>query len=43
MFWVVITVNVNAAEVRGTVNPLVETRNKALMGSIDESPETILV
>ena len=43
LFWVVITVNVNADKDRGTVNPLVESRNKALAGSMDESPEIIPV
>ena len=35
-----VAVNVNAGEVKGTVSPLVKTRNKALMGSTDESAET---
>ena len=43
LFWVVITVNVNADEDRGTVNPLVVSRSKALAGSMDKSPETIPV
>ena len=43
LFWAVVTVNFNAEEVRGTVSHLVESRNKSLVGSMDESPETILV
>ena len=36
-----VAVNVNAGEVKGTVSPLVKTSNRALMGSTDESAETI--
>ena len=43
LFQVVITFNVNADEVRDTVRPLVESRNKAFVGSMDEFPETIPV
>ena len=32
-------VNVNAYEVKGTASPLVKTREKTLMGSMDESAE----
>ena len=41
LFGVVVAVNVNTREIKGTVSPLVKTRNKALMGSTDESAETI--
>ena len=43
LFWVVTTININAYEDRGTANSLVESRNKALVGSMDESRETIPV
>ena len=36
-----VAVNVNAGEVKGTVSHLVKDRNKALMGSTDDSAETI--
>ena len=34
-----VAVNVNAGEVKGTVSLLVKTRNKALMGSMNESAD----
>ena len=40
LYWVAVTVNVNADEVKGTVSTLVDSRNKVLMGSTEESPET---
>ena len=43
LFSVIITVNVNADEDRGIVRVLVESRNKALAGAMDEFPETIPV
>ena len=41
--WVAVTVNVNADEVKRTVSTLVDSRNKVLMGSTEEFPETIPV
>ena len=43
MFWLVVAVNFNADEVRGAVSLLVESRSKALVSSVNESAETILV
>ena len=40
---VVVTVNVNADEFKGTVSTLVDSRNKSLVGFIEESLETIVV
>ena len=41
LFWVAVAINVNAGVVKGTVSPLVKTRNKTLMGSMDKSVETM--
>ena len=43
MFWVAVTVNVNADEAKGTVSTLGDSRNKPLVGSTEDSPETIPV
>ena len=40
-FWVLVTANVNADEVRGAISLLIEY--KALVGFMTESTETILV
>ena len=39
LFWVTVTVNVNADEVKGTVGTLGDSRNKGLVCSTEESPE----
>ena len=39
LFWVTVTVNVNADEVKGTVSTLGDSRNKGLVCSTEESPE----
>ena len=38
LFWVSVAINVNAGEVKGTVNPLVKTGNK----KIDKSMSKLL-
>ena len=43
LFWVAVAININAGVVKGTVSPLVKTRNKTLMGSMDEFVEAIPV
>ena len=41
LFGAAVAANVNVGEIKGTVRPLVKTRNKDLMGSTEESAETI--
>ena len=40
LFWGAVDVVVNAANIWGTVTPLVMSRNKAPVGSIDEAVKT---
>ena len=43
LLWVVVSVNVNSDDVRGTASPLIKSRNKALVGSMNEFEKTISV
>ena len=43
LLWVVVSVNVNSDDVRGTASALIKSRNKALVGSMNEFEKTISV
>ena len=43
LFYALVTVIVNAANVRSTVKLFVESEKKTIRGSVDKSAETILV